>query len=930
MAGAKKNDRRVIHLIDGSGYIFRSYYAIKRLTSSKGQATNAVFGFTQMLLRTIREEAPTHLAIAFDLRQKTFRHELYEDYKGNRDAPPEDLPPQIPLIHQVVDAFRIPKLLVPHFEADDALGTVAERAKAAGYDVVIVTGDKDFYQLVDDHVTLLDEGRQQKGTNESTRVGREEVKAHFNVYPEQLVDVMALAGDASDNIKGVRGIGLKTAAELVNTYGDLEKILDVAPSLPQKARREKLMEDAALARLAKTLVTIRRDAPVDVDVDALQYAGPDGPVLRSIFVDLEFTRLLNDPLVRLPDDEQAMTSKKTGGPQGDLFGGAAAEGEEAPKELPLEPVDRANHRTVTDAEGLEAVAKELHKSARIALRTEVDGDPGPAAKLVGIALSWAEGHAAYVAIEPIGEKLVLDTLVPLLRDLGRSVVAHDGKTDVNMLVFHGVPAWPIAGDPMLASYLLDGDTETHSLANLARKHLQRSITTSSDVLGSGKAAVRFSQVPLEKQSTHANDAVDVTLRLANLLEPLVEAERMEPLYKELELPLEAMLGRMERVGILIDADKLAGMSVEFDEELQKLAQRAYASAGREFNLGSPSQIAELLFKELQLPVMKRSKTGPSTDSTVLEQLSDKHELPAIILEHRTIQKLKNTYLDVLPQLRDANGRVHTHFNQAVAATGRLSSSDPNLQNIPIRTELGRRIREAFIAPPGKKLVCLDYSQIELRILAHVTGDKVLVDTFQKNEDVHRRTAAEIFGLKPEEVSKDQRNAAKTINFGLLYGMGVVRLARELGLKRADAKKYLDAYHERYSGVAAWKNEALEKAYAEREVRTLLGRRRKLPEITSKNGSARARAERLANNTPIQGTAADIMKRGMLDTERMLAEHVPSARILLQVHDELVIEVPEADASKALEVGREAMAKAMTLSVPLVVDGGIGSTWNEAK
>jgi len=508
-------------------------------------------------------------------------------------------------------------------------------------------------------------------------------------------------------------------------------------------------------------------------------------------------------------------------------------------------------------------------------------------------------------------------------------VAHDGKTDANALLSAGFPSWRLAGDPMLMSYLLDADAESHGLMNLSRRFLGHAMIDPADVTGAGKSAVAFDAVPLERAAAYVGEAVDCTLRVHDALLPRIEADGLLPLYRDLELPLEDLLGKMERAGVRIDIDRLKGLSDSFVDEIAALEQKAHAAAGRPFLLTSPQQVAELLFTELALPVIKRTKTGPSTDVHVLEALADRHDVPALILEHRTLTKLKNTYLDVLPQLVDAEQRVHTHYNQAVAATGRLSSSDPNLQNIPIRTPLGRRIRDAFVAKDGCVLVSLDYSQIELRILAHVSKDPVLVDTFLKNEDVHRRTAAEIFGVAADAVTRDQRTAAKSINFGLLYGMGVVRLARELGLKRAEAKEYLDRYFERLQGIRSWHAAALERAHVEREVRTLLGRRRKLPGLDSKNPGERARAERLAINTPIQGSAADIMKRAMIDADRALAQHVPSARILLQVHDELVIEVPEADAPRALEVGRAAMQGAVHLDVPLVVDGHFGRSWADA-
>jgi DNA polymerase-1 len=913
-----------LYLIDGSGYIFRAYYALRQLSTSKGQPTNAVFNFATMLLRILKEHEPTHLAIAFDVGGKTFRHELYDAYKANRSAPPEDLPPQIPLIHRLVDTFRIPKLMVPGVEADDVLATVAERAKQAGYDVVIITGDKDLMQLVDDQVTLLDEMRMSRG-HDGTRIGREQVKEKFGVGPEHVADILALAGDSSDNVPGVKGIGPKTATELVQQWGDLDNVLAHAHEVKSASRREKLIAEADLARLSKRLVVIKRDVPMPIDETFYRYDGADRDAARAFFHELEFRRLVNDPLVKPPIDHEG-TIPTVVAPKGqaDLFG---APGGPAPEVVA--DVDRSRYRAVLDTAGLRDVITALGAEARFALRTEVDKPGSPHAVLVGIAVAWRSHEAVWLPVRELGADALRAALAPILTDTGKTIVAHDGKTDINVLCRAGYPTWRLGGDPMLMSYLLDADAESHGLMNTARRFVGHPMIEPAEVVGSGKNVVSFDRVDVEKAAVFAGEAADCALRVHDVLVPRLEKEGLSTLYRDLELPLEELLGRMEREGIRIDIARLKGLSDAFVGEIAAIEQRAHAAAGRPFLLSSPQQVAELLFTELALPVIKRTKTGPSTDSQVLEALSEKHDVPALILEYRTLTKLKNTYLDVLPQLVDARMRVHTTFNQAVAATGRLSSSDPNLQNIPIRTELGRHIRDAFVADDGSVLVSLDYSQIELRILAHVSRDPVLIDTFLKGEDVHRRTASEIFGVLQDDVTKDQRTAAKSINFGLLYGMGVVRLARELGIKRAEAKHYLDTYFERLQGLREWHATALERAHRDREVRTLLGRRRKLPGLDSKNPAERARAERLAINTPIQGSAADIMKKAMIDADVALRRHVPAARILLQVHDELVIEVPQAQAATTIEVAREAMAQTIRLDVPLIVDGRAGRSWSEA-
>ena len=913
-----------VFLIDGSGYIFRAYYALRQLSTSSGQPVNAVFNFATMLLRILKEHDPQRIAIAFDVGGKNFRHALYPAYKATRSAPPEDLPPQIPLIHRLVDTFRIPKLLVSGVEADDVLATAAERCKARGYDVVIITGDKDLMQLVDDRVSLLDEMRMTRGY-EGTRVERAQVIEKFGVPPELVPDILALAGDASDNVPGVRGIGEKTAAELVNQFGDLENVLAHAHEIKANARREKLIAQADMARLSKQLVVVRRDVDFDFDVDNLSYKGIDKDAARDFLMEMEFRRLINDPLIKPASGEEgtAPVMAPVRG-QVDLFG------HPAPNQATVAvEVDRSKYTAVVDDAGLRAVITALGAAPRFAVRTEVDRPGAPDARLVGVAVSWSAGSAAWLPVRELALDKLRAALSPILTDTSKQIIAHDGKADINALFFAGFPPWRLAGDPMLMSYLLDADAESHGLMNLSRRFLGHAMIDPADVLGSGKSAIAFDRVDIDKAAVFAGEAVDCTLRLHDVLLPRIGKEGLQSLYDELELPLEDLLGQMERAGVKIDSGALKGLSQSFVGEIASIEARAHAAAGRPFLLSSPQQVADLLFNDLGLPVIKRTKTGPSTDSQVLEALSDRHDVPALILEYRTLTKLKNTYLDVLPLLVDRDARVHTHFNQAVAATGRLSSSNPNLQNIPIRTKLGREIRAAFIAADGCVLVSLDYSQIELRILAHVSKDPVLLDTFAKNQDVHRRTAAEIFQTPAAEVTSEQRTAAKSINFGLLYGMGVVRLARELGIKRAEAKTYLDSYFERLGGIRAWHADALQKAHVEREVRTLLGRRRKLPGLDSKNAAERARAERLAINTPIQGSAADIMKKAMIEADRALRAAVPQARVLLQVHDELVIEVAEGLAPLALEVARAAMANAVTLDVPLVVEGKFGRSWSEA-
>jgi DNA polymerase-1 len=919
-----------LFLVDGQGYIFRAYYAIRRLSTSTGVSTNAVYGFTNMLMRVLRERQPRYLAIAFDLKGKTFRHELYPEYKGNRPPPPEDLPPQLPMIHDIVEKFQIPVLKKPGFEADDLIGTLARVASEQGKQVVIITADKDFMQLVTDDVYLYDEMRMQRGSD-GVLVGKSEVHDKFGVDPAHVVDVLGLAGDSSDNVPGVKGIGVKTATALVNEHGDLEGVLAAAPDIKQKKRKENLINDADKARLSKQLVTIDTDVQMPTDIEALRYDGPDKAALKGVFHELEFVRLIDDPILEgaaAPDSDLP------------LFGGRLAEEKRSEDERAVvqTKVDRTSYREVTDPFDLASLARDLKGADVVSVRAFADGGRTLRGDLVGIAVAWGEGQAAYIPIGHDGEAVVeqlpledvREALAPVLTGGAAKVTGHDVKDTLTSLVSAGFPPFEATGDAMIAHYLLDTDGRAHDLVSLARGYLDHEALTPDEVLGKGKKRVSLRTLPVDRAAAFAAERADLAWRLHALLAARVAEREMGELYEELELPLVPVLSRMEAAGVAIDSNRLLAMSDGFESELGRLQAAAHEAAGREFNLGSPSQVAELLFDELKLPVVKRTKTGASTDSTVLEQLADKHPLPALLLEWRAVSKLKSTYVDVLPTLvNESTGRVHTHYHQAVAATGRLSSSDPNLQNIPIRTELGRAIREAFVAPAGSVLCSLDYSQVELRLLAHVTRDEVLLDTFEHDHDVHARTASEVFDTPLDGVTREQRTAAKAINFGLIYGMGVQRLSRELSIKRAEAKAYIDKYFQRLAGVKRWHNEMLDKARADGEVRTLFGRRRLLEGLSSKNRGEVARAERLAINTPIQGSAADLIKRAMLRADAQLRAKVPEAKLLLQVHDELLVEVPEQSADVAIEVVRTAMEGAAELAVPLKVDHDYAKSWADA-
>ena len=915
------SQRSTLFLVDGSGYIFRAYFAVRHLSTSAGQPTNAVFGFTTMLLKVLRERRPEHIAVAFDLAGKTFRHTMYGDYKANRPPLPEDLRPQIPLVHRTVEALAIPVVTLAGYEADDVLGSLARQGVAAGLDVVILTGDKDLMQLVDERVTLYD-GLKDK------HIGRAEVVERFGVPPEHVIDVLALAGDASDNVPGVRGIGEKTAAALVQEYGDVEAILAAAPAIKQKARREKLLADAELARLSRRLVTIDIQAPVALDLEAVRYRGPDGAACRKLFGELEFHRLLADPLFA--------------GATASEVAGAAPAYAAAPTEpsaaMAAATVDRDRYRTIVDEQALAEVVAQCRAAGRFAIDTETDGLDPMRTRLVGISLAWADNGACYIpcghqpslAEQQLTLASVIEGLGPLLADGAIAKVAQNGKFDRSVLLRHGMPEFEVAGDPMLASYLLDPGENAHGLDALALRHLGHNNIAFEEVCGKGKEMITFDRVPLDAATRYSAEDADVTLRLETLLRPRLVAGGLDALYRELELPLARVLGDMERCGVEIDGARLDRMSEEMQRDLASVAEQCQQLAGHAFNLASPKQVAQVLFEELKLPVVKRTKSGPSTDADVLEALQHQHALPERLLEHRLISKLKNTYVDVLPRLvNPETGRVHTQFNQAVAATGRLSSSDPNLQNIPVRTVQGRRIREAFVAPAGRRLLSADYSQIELRILAHVSQDPRFVEAFLQGQDIHARTASEVFGVPLDQVTKQQRQNAKAINFGLLYGMGAFRLAQQLGIAHAAAKAYLEAYFERYAGIQRWHDQTLQQARSDGQVATLFGRRRILHELSSKNHNERQAAERIAINTPIQGTAADIIKRAMLAVDRTLRRAAPSARLLLQVHDELVVEVAEAEVEAARDALVQAMSGAAELRVPLLVEVGIGRSWAEA-
>jgi len=882
-----------LFLIDGSGYIYRAYFAIRHLSNSKGQATNAVYGFVNMLLKVVREQQPDHLAVVFDSKGPTFRHQLYPEYKANRAAMPDDLVPQVPVIKEVVRAFNMPAIELPGFEADDLIATLAKRFAGEGMEVTVVTGDKDLMQIVSERVRLLDTMKDQVS-------GLAEVAARFGGTPAQVIEVQALAGDSSDNVPGVPGIGEKTAVELIREFGSVESLLASLDRVKGK-RRENLEAFADQARLSWQLVQLRDDVPLDLDYASFTLSPPDRAALTALFKELEFHKLLQE-----------------------FSAEAQASGE--------------GYRCVLGEADLTGLVAELRAAGRFAFDTETTGLDPLRADLVGLSFAVRAGEGWYVPVghhylgvpEQLPRTVVLAALRPLLEDPALKKVGQNVKFDALVLARAGIELQGVETDTMLASYLSRPEAKSHGMDAMASELLGYRTITYGEVAGSGRNQVTFDQVAVEKATIYAAEDADITLRLADKLLPMVAETGQERLFLEVEMPLVGVLTAMERTGVRIDAAFLGSLSKEFEGKLATLEQQIFQLAGGPFNVASPKQLGEILFERLKLPRGRKTKTGWSTDSDVLASLAEEHPVAALILDHRSLAKLKGTYTDALPKLINPDtGRIHTSFNQAVTATGRLSSSEPNLQNIPIRTEEGRRIREGFVPADGCVLLSADYSQVELRILAHMADVPALKDAFARGEDIHRRTASEVFGVFPEMVSDEQRRQAKTINFGVIYGMSAFGLAAQLGIGRREAQAFIDAYFAHYPGIQAFMETKIAEAREKQYVTTLLGRRCAVPEIHSQNGAVRGYAERNAINYPVQGSAADIIKVAMVDIYRQLAERRLASRMVLQVHDELVFEVPESELDTVRELVRDGMEGAVPLAVPLAVEIGVGGNWREA-
>jgi DNA polymerase-1 len=901
-------------LVDGSSYLYRAFHALPPLTGPKGQPTGAVVGVTHMLRRLIDETGAERIAVVFDAKGPTFRDEIFKEYKAHRPPMPDELRSQVEPLLALTRALGLPVLQVSGVEADDVIGTLAAREPGP---VLISTGDKDMAQLVDARVTLVN-------TMSGTTLDRAGVKAKFDVFPEQIVDLLALMGDASDNIPGVTGWGPKTAAKYLNQFGTLEQLLAHADEVPGKVG-EKLRASIAEVTLSQDLARIR----CDVELPKLELARgtPDRGAIETLCSELGFGSLL----------------RSLDGPAKRGAAPAASRAPTAATEPPAAPIpDRTPRRyatVVTEAE-LKRWISRLGRVELFAFDTETTSLDYMKAEIVGLSFAVDAGEAAYVPLAhsyldapaQLDRATVLAQLKPLLEDPARPKVGHNLKYDAHVLANHGIALAGLAHDTMLESYVLDAAANRHDMDTLALRELGLSTIKYEDVAGKGAKQVPFAEVPVERAAEYAAEDADVTLRLHRALHPrLVEDPQLSQLYSQLEMPLLPVLLRMERDGVLIDSALLQKQSAELGARMAELEREAHRLAGREFNINSPKQLGQILFEEAKLPILRKTPTGqPSTAEDVLEELAAEHALPRAIIDHRGLSKLKSTYTDTLPLLvHPRTGRVHTSYHQAVAVTGRLSSADPNLQNIPIRTAEGRRIRQAFIAPPGHLLLAADYSQIELRIMAHLSQDAGLLEAFGADRDVHQATAAEVFDVELEAVSDDQRRAAKAINFGLIYGMSAHGLSRQLDISRTDAQKYVDLYFDRYPGVKRYMDQIRVTAREQGAVSTVFGRKLRLPEIESRNPMLRGYAERTAINAPMQGSAADIIKRAMLEVQRWLDASGTRAKMIMQVHDELVFEVDARDLATVQREVPRLMSAAATLAVPLKVDVGVGANWDEA-
>jgi DNA polymerase-1 len=887
---------KTIYLIDGTAYIHRAYHAIRGLSNSKGLPTNAAFGFTRMLLKLIEDRSPRYAGMFFDAKGPTFRHDMYTDYKANRPPMPEDMSTQIPYIKKITAAFQLPIIEMQGFEADDLIGTYARMAEKKDYTVVMVTGDKDFIQLVTGRTIIWDPMK-------DVTIDAEFVKKSYGVDPPQMIDVMGLAGDTSDNVPGVPGIGQKTALKLIQNFGSLQQLYQAVDSITQKKQRENLVHYRDQAFLSRELVTIDTRVPVSDDLAAFEVAAPDAAALSELFKTLEFRQL-----------QQAMSAKTD--------------------------LSHKDYKAILDLDDLAKLIRRLKSAGIFALDTETTSQNPIKADLVGLSFALQADEAFYIpcghdylgAPRQIALTDVLNQLRPILENPAIKKIGQNIKYDWIVLSRHGVNLEGVVFDTMIASYLLNPSKRAHNLDQIAMDFLGHKTIPYQEVAGKGKNALSFNMVLVEKAVPYACEDADITFMAKDVLMPRLQEIGLTDLMENVEMPLVPVLMRMEMKGTCIDIDRLHELSKSFEHQLEALEASIYGLAGEEFNINSSQQLGNILFNKLGLPVLKKTKkkTGYSTDVDVLTRLAEEHELPALVLKQRTLSKLKSTYADALRDLvNPETGRIHTSYNQTVTATGRLSSSDPNLQNIPIRSDEGMEIRRAFVPRKGWWMVSADYSQVELRILAHYSDDQILIQAFLDDEDIHTRTAAEVFQLSASSVTAELRRQAKAINFGIIYGMSAFGLSRQLGISQKMAKTYIDNYFARYQGVKGFIDQTLVKARRTKQTSTLLGRIRLLPDIDSSNSIVRQAAERTAINTPIQGSAADLIKLAMIIADQTFRERKLESAMLLSVHDELVFEVPTQELDTVRDLIKEIMEGVWNLKVPLKVNVAVGNNWAEA-
>ena len=888
-----------IILVDGSSYLYRAYHALPPLLTSDNKPTGAIKGVISMIQRILIDHPDSPVAVIFDAKGKTFRHEMYKEYKANRPPMPTDLAEQIEPIHRIIELMGIKLITISGVEADDVIGTLADQARQKQIDTVISTGDKDMTQLVCKNVKVVN-------TMTGELLDSKGVEKKFGVPPELITDYLALIGDTSDNVPGVDKVGPKTAVKWLNEYKNIDGIVDNSENIPGKVG-ENLRLGLDQLSLSKELVTIKKDVDLDVTIEGLKVRPTDQTGLNAIYKELEFRSWLNDKEDQPKIEEERINS---------------------------------NYELVLNEKDLDKWIKKINKAETVAVDTETTGLNYMDAKLVGVSLSTKPGEAAYIpfghakeeGIKQLSEKTVVEKLKPFLEDKKKKIIGQNLKFDRNILAQHGIKLGPIKHDTMLMSYILDASATRHNLDALAKLYLNYKTTTFEEVAGKGVKQITFDQVPLKLAGNYASEDADITLRLYEKLNPLLNKKTsLKKLAEDIEIPLIEVLSDMEQSGTLVNSKVLQAQSKDLGKRLIKLEEKAYEIAGEEFNLGSTKQLREIFFVKLEYPIIKKTPGGqPSTDENVLQQLADDYELPKVLLEHRTLSKLKSTYTDKLPlQISENSGRVHTSFHQAITTTGRLSSSDPNLQNIPIRTEDGRRIRQAFEAAKSNELISADYSQIELRIMAHLSEDKGLLKAFNNNEDIHSLTASEVFSVDQNAVTSDMRRNAKAINFGLIYGISAFGLGKQLGINRNLAAEYMAMYFTKYPGVKDYMESTKQSARDLGYIETLFGRRLYLRDINAGNGIRRQAAERAAINAPVQGTAADIMKIAMINMHQGLKKAKLEAKMTLQVHDELIIESPTDETKEVVDLLKKSMSEAATLKVPLEVDVGIGNNWDQA-